>query len=98
MTQYMATRTAILDVEIGLNQCLEEIAKKEAQAKAPFEAAPGDPAVQIAAAVLVLLLCLARYEESALLNGDVELCRREPGHGHLQLISVFAGFLDVARG
>jgi hypothetical protein len=30
-TQYMATRTAILDVEIFLNQCLEEIAKKEAQ-------------------------------------------------------------------
>jgi hypothetical protein len=30
-TQYMATRTAILDVEIVLNQCLEEIAKKEAQ-------------------------------------------------------------------
>src|SRR5438876_9779902 len=29
-TQYMATRTAILDVEIGLNQCLEEIAKREA--------------------------------------------------------------------
>jgi len=32
-TQYMATRTAILDVEIVLNQCLEEIAKKEAQFK-----------------------------------------------------------------
>src|SRR5271167_634259 len=30
-TQYMATRTTILDVEIVLNQCLEEIAKKEAQ-------------------------------------------------------------------
>jgi hypothetical protein len=27
----MATRTAILDVEIVLNQCLEEIVKKEAQ-------------------------------------------------------------------
>ena len=33
-TQYMATRTAILDVEIVLNQCLEEIAKKEAQSSA----------------------------------------------------------------
>jgi hypothetical protein len=31
-TQYMATRTAILNVGIGLNQCLEEIAKKEAPA------------------------------------------------------------------
>src|SRR5580700_8432785 len=30
-TQYMATGTAILDVEIVLYQCLEEIAKKEAQ-------------------------------------------------------------------
>jgi hypothetical protein len=29
-TQYMATRTAILNVRIALNQCLEEIAKKEA--------------------------------------------------------------------
>jgi hypothetical protein len=32
-TQYMATRTAILDIEIVLTQCLEEIAKKEAQFK-----------------------------------------------------------------
>ena len=32
-TQYMATGTAILDVEIVLYQCLEEIAKKEAQFK-----------------------------------------------------------------
>jgi hypothetical protein len=32
-TQYMATRAAILDVEIFLNQCLKEIAKKEAQTK-----------------------------------------------------------------
>jgi hypothetical protein len=31
----MATRTAILDIEIVLNQCLEEIAKKEAQSKSP---------------------------------------------------------------
>ena len=29
-TQYMATRTAILDGKIVLNQCLEEIAKREA--------------------------------------------------------------------
>jgi hypothetical protein len=29
-TQYMATRAAILDVEIILNQSLEEIAKREA--------------------------------------------------------------------
>src|SRR5437868_12909080 len=29
-TQYMATRTAILDVKIVQNQCLEEIAKREA--------------------------------------------------------------------
>lgn len=29
-TQYMATRTAILNVGIVLNQCLEEIAKEEA--------------------------------------------------------------------
>ena len=29
-TQYMATRTAILNVGIGLNQCFEEIAKTEA--------------------------------------------------------------------
>jgi hypothetical protein len=32
-TQYMATRTAILNVRIALNQCLEEIAKKEAPPK-----------------------------------------------------------------
>jgi hypothetical protein len=32
-TQYMATGTAILDVEIVSNQCLGEIAKKEAQPK-----------------------------------------------------------------
>ena len=36
-TQYMATRTAILDVEIVLNQCLEEIAKKEAQSKMSYK-------------------------------------------------------------
>ena len=32
-TQYMATRTAILNVRIALNQCLEEIAKKEAPSR-----------------------------------------------------------------
>jgi transposase-like protein len=32
-TQYMATRTAIVDLEIVLNQCLEEIAKTEAPAR-----------------------------------------------------------------
>jgi hypothetical protein len=37
----MATRTAILNVRIALNQCLEEIAKKEAPVKfAPLRASP----------------------------------------------------------
>src|SRR5438270_11702481 len=34
-TQYMATRTAILDGKIVLNQCLEEIAKREAPSSLP---------------------------------------------------------------
>jgi hypothetical protein len=68
------------------------------KAKAPLEGAPGDAAVQVAAAVFVLLLCLARYQEGVLLNGDIELCRREPGHGHRQPVGVFAGLLDVVRG
>ena len=36
-TQYMTTRTAILDIETDLNQWLEEIAKKEA----PFNVCDG---------------------------------------------------------
>src|SRR5947199_200483 len=32
------------------------------------------------------------------LNGNVEFCRREPGHGHRQPVGVFAGLLDVVRG
>ena len=50
------------------------------------------------ATVIVLFLCLARHEERVLLDGDVELCRREPGHGHRQPVGVFAGLLDIVRG
>jgi hypothetical protein len=32
------------------------------------------------------------------LNGDIELCRRKPGHGHRQPVGVLAGLLDVVRG
>src|SRR5580693_282677 len=39
-TQYMATRTAILDIEIVLNQCLEEVAKKEAQSRGRRRSVP----------------------------------------------------------
>src|SRR5580693_987574 len=42
-TQYMATRTAILNVRIVLNQCLEEIAKKEAPFSTAMKAEPGRP-------------------------------------------------------
>src|SRR6201987_3814843 len=68
------------------------------ETKAPLETAPGDATVQVADAVLVLLLCaLARHQKRVLLNGDVELCRREPGHGHREPARVFAGLLDVVR-
>ena len=40
-TQYMATRTAILDVETSLNQWLEEIAKKEAPSSGRILPWPG---------------------------------------------------------
>ena len=50
------------------------------EAKAPLESAPGDAVVQVAAAVLVLLLCLPRHQQGVFLNGDIELCRREPGY------------------
>jgi hypothetical protein len=68
------------------------------ETKAPLKRAPGDTAVQVAAAVLVLRLCLTRLRERVFLNGDVGLCRREPGHGRRQPVSVLAGLLDLVTG
>jgi len=43
------------------------------KAETPLKRALGDAAVQIIAAAIVVLLCLARHEKCVLLNGDVEL-------------------------
>src|SRR5262249_8578130 len=69
------------------------------EAKAPLKRAARDAAVQVAVAVLLLLflLRLARHQERVLVNSDIELGRREPGHGHCQPVGVFTGLLDVER-
>ena len=61
-TQYMATRTAILDVKIVLNQCLEEIAKREAPVKSlgePEEISPEGRLGQTAGAATVTATSMA---------------------------------------
>src|SRR5689334_4840880 len=56
------------------------------EAEAPLERAPGDAAVQVTVAALLLffLVRLARHQEGVLLNSDIEFGRGEPGHGHGQ--------------
>ena len=69
------------------------------EAEAPLKRAPRDAAVQVAVAVLLLLLLLrlARHQECVLVNGDIELGRREASHGHRQPVGVFTGLFDVER-
>ena len=40
----------------------------------------------------------SRFLRHRVCRRGVELCRREPGHGHRQPVSVFADLLDVVRG
>lgn len=69
------------------------------EAEPPLERAPRDAAVQVAAVpFLLILLRLARHQKRILLNGDVELVRREPGHRHREAIGILTGLLDIVRG
>ena len=54
-----------------------------------------DAAVQVPVAVLLLLFLmrLARHQERVLVNGDIELGRREASHGHCQPVGVFTDII-----
>jgi hypothetical protein len=68
------------------------------EAEAPLKRAPRNAAVQVAVSVLLLLLLrLARHQERVLVNGDIELGRREAGHSHCQPVGVVTGLLDIVR-
>src|SRR5215831_21128531 len=68
------------------------------EAEPPLKLPTCKPAVQVALILLLFLLGFARDPEYVLLDGDVEIVRREPSHRHRQAIGVVAGLLDIVRG